>query len=371
MTDSVYDLNTLNLALDGTLEQFKDVYDYTYTVYQTIIEENGNVMPDTEELDRIAIPALVDEYMRLANKRLRMFTKNVKWVNIDASCFKVFSFVDSEKIKHFQWEYEWNLSWKNEGHHLTDEGEWYLKHDNGQFKLSKTAMDLDGFLKQFKLVVVRGVFHEIREDNPDYTPFDARRDVDARIKQRMKMRRDEYRVVNDADARPSKEPLWLYDSLVSTSCKRFGHKIEPAVYYAQSSIGVHVVKLPVHHCKNCNKYLMGKLSLSMFEACFGKFIVTIVRDELSRPDYREFQSESKLHLLGYNVREGKMSAIQRQSLLVYILEENRLSFFEVVATIENNIMRFQKIPRFYSAVQKWKDDLKFLSEYSLKKQLSK
>ena len=41
-------------------------------------------------------------------------------------------------------------------------------------------------------------------------------------------------------------------------------------------------------------------------------------------------------------------------------------FFEIVATLEQNIRTFERNYRMRNAVEKWHNDLKFLSEYMLK-----
>ena len=108
---------------------------------------------------------------------------------------------------------------------------------------------------------------------------------------------------------------------------------------------------------------MGKQTLNLFEACFGKFIIQIKRNMLGSGCAWDSFGESKLHELGYNVVEGKMTDVQRQELLISIIQGKIMTYFEVSATIEQNIRLFESQARMEKAVSKWRRDLKFLGEY--------
>lgn len=109
--------------------------------------------------------------------------------------------------------------------------------------------------------------------------------------------------------------------------------------------------------------MIGSLSFSLFKECCGNFVAQIRNLDHGHDSAWHLESESKLHQLGYNVEAGKLTLAQRQDLLIRILEAKQLSFFEIVNTIEQNIRIFDSHEIKQAAVEKWRDDLKFINEY--------
>ena len=125
--------------------------------------------------------------------------------------------------------------------------------------------------------------------------------------------------------------------------------------------------LPTHYCEACNRYMIGSLTLSLFKEFGGDFIGRTLKWLPGDSKAWSVLGESKLHKLGYNVIEGKLSTAERQNLLIAILEGKQLTFFEIVATIEQNIHMFESNPRMQKAVRKWQCDLSFVNSYMLNK----
>lgn len=132
-----------------------------------------------------------------------------------------------------------------------------------------------------------------------------------------------------------------------------------------------IVALPVHYCTQCNKYMMGELSFSLFGECFGNICVQIRKDSDCKSDFYDFEAASELFKLGYTARAGKLSDYERRRLLVEIWESGELSFAQIIATIENDIKRGQNNPIFANAVPKWRSDLKYINDYVARKERGK
>lgn len=365
MSSDIYSLSLTNLALDGSLDLFVDLYIFTYNAYLTKLQEKPDLISDRENWNAIMIPEILPEFELLAFRRIRIFTTKIKNVHIQERHFKRFNFFHIDKIKDFEFRKQFNEKWKYRGSSLYDER--YLKSDNWEFEFQETVIGLQHFVNEFKRIVIRAIRDEIQKDNPAYSIFDARNDVDARIAERMRMRHNECVVPQSIDYPPTEAPLFVFDALNSTACKINKHCVVSRKYYAHHVDGKTTVVLPVHYCEDCERYMIGSLSLSLFREYSGKFIAQITEFISDNNNEWGLRSESKLHQLGYNVVDGKLSLAERQNILISVIEGKQLTFFEVVATIEQNIRNFENNYRMQNAVAKWQTDLKFINEYMVHK----
>ena len=356
-----YSLTPLNLALDGTLEQFIDLYNFTKRVYLEELEETPLLITGNyrNNFDSYMIPKLLPKFETLAFRRLRIFTLKLKNIHLSERHFKRFSFFDEKKTASFESN--------KELYRVFDHLDIAKKYNDPLFAFHETIIDLEKFLEQFRFIVARAICEEIQKTNPDYTIFQAINDVDSRIQERMKMRRSEC-IVSIEDHPSTKEPLYLYDSLKNTACKKNNHTVIAKKYYAKHINGKQSVVLPAHYCKDCKKYMFGSQSLSFFKEYCGDFIVQTHYLFSPQDGFFAFTGESQLHKLGYNVVAGKLSAYERQNKLISILESKQLTFFEIVSTIEQDIRIFRNNPNMKNAVSKWRDDLQFINEYVLQKE---
>ena len=122
-----------------------------------------------------------------------------------------------------------------------------------------------------------------------------------------------------------------------------------------------------YYCEDCNKYFCGNLSYSLLRGYLGKFLAVIHDHSNENNDPWHIEGESNLHRLGYNVINGQMTLEERQNLLVSLLTNKLITYFEVVATIEQNIRIFDGNYRMRAAVEKWRSDLQFINAYMLEK----
>lgn len=365
MSADIYSLSLTNLALDGSLDLFVDLYRFTYSAYWAKLQKNPDLISDRETWNRLMIPEILPEFELLAFRRLRIFTTKIKSVHMQEHHFKRFDFIHEGKIKYFQHKKHFYEEWRHRGFSSYDER--YLHNDNLEFEFQETVIGLQHFVNEFKRIVIRAIREEIMKTNPGYSIFDARKDVDARIADRMKMRQSECVVPQSLDHPPTEAPLFVFDALNNTVCKTNKHRVVSQKYYASHVDGKSTVVLPVHYCETCDRHMIGSLSLSLFREFSGKFIAQITKLYSDGNNEWNLQRESKLHQLGYNVVDGKLSLAERQNILISVIEGKQLTFFEVVATIEQNIRIFESNYRMQNAVVKWRTDLKFINEYMMHK----
>ena len=317
-----------------------------------------------EHINRIAKSRILSDLNRVLGRYLEIFGVSGLKIIIQESHLKYFDFFDENRVHNIDFEIRMNQEWANKGYAWVEQK--YLSDMNSLYTIQNTMIGFDQFLDYFRRAVMRCICEEKQKNDTVYTIFQARRDVETSIGAYMKRCHHESMVSLNEKMELTEAPLYLYDALKSISCKREKHQIVPAKYYTMHMDGKNAIVLPVHFCVHCRKYLCGRISYSLFKLHFGR--VGIITQELSdESNCWNIHGESMLHQLGYNVVEGKMSSSERQNLLVSILESKQMTFFEIVASIEQNIRIFETNYRMKNAVQKWKEDLLFVNEYMASK----
>lgn len=368
MDGNNYSFTPANLAIEGSLELFLELYKYTESIYKGLCADKLFSEGHRKLYNSRAIPLISNEFDFLAWRRNRIFSN--KKIHITPDNFKLFDFFDKEKIKEFNEKCRMVSYFVDKGYILEADEKLYLDHlegNNNELPVEKCKISFETFLSKFKLVVVDALYKTELVTNPTYTIDKAYRDIKQRICSRIKKARDKYIIPIKDGLNLTSEPLYLYDSLNNTKCKLEKHNVISKNYYAPSMDGKSIVVLPAHYCEDCNKYLFGAISFSYFQDVYGKLVVR-KRSISSEGDLIwQIHGESKLHQLGYNVINGKLTPIERQAILVSILESKQLSFFEIVATIEQDIRNFSNHPKMRNAVEKWRQDLKYLNNYIIEK----
>ncbi|MGM9588492.1 MAG: hypothetical protein ACI3VA_13525 [Candidatus Limivicinus sp.] len=364
MSSNVFSLTLTNLALDGSLDLFVDLYKFTYNIYLNKLHETPWFIDNKSNWNWSTIPEILPEFELLAFRRLGIFTTKIKNIHLYPDHFKSFDFFDEKKVHDFEIMKQLNDERIRGGKKPFDER--YLKSDKEEFEFQETVIDLQQFVNHFKLIVIQAIQEEVHKQDPSYTVFDARRDVDSRIAERMQMRRNECVVPSNLNYPPTDATLFVFESLNKTKCKINRHHVVSKKYYARDIEGKRTVALPVHYCETCSRYMIGSLSLSLVREHCGKFIARTTRLTSDGNSNWGFLGETTLHQLGYNVVDGNLTASERQSLLICLVESNQLSLFEVIATIEQNIRMFANNHRMQNAIIKWRSDLQFLNEYIIK-----
>lgn len=169
-------------------------------------------------------------------------------------------------------------------------------------------------------------------------------------------------------AEPTDGELIVYDRLYSTTCHKESHPVVPSVFIAPQIFKPTLIKLPVHYCEQCKKHLIGIRTLDLYEDTFGKLLAEREYIDDNVNDYDGFALESRLHRYGYNVRQGIYTEEDRQMILMSLIDNNRMNYWEICKTLEQNIQMFYDYPNHQQAIQKWKEDLKFISDYVSEKE---
>lgn len=157
-----------------------------------------------------------------------------------------------------------------------------------------------------------------------------------------------------------------YKNLKLISCNQNHHDVREAIcrrklYKADASI-----RIPVHQCITCGKLFVGETTIIIFERYYGHIIAKYEGEEGNYTENEYFYydlGESKLHSLGYNVVEGRMTEGQRHQMLIDLYTDGEITFFEICRDLEYAIRLFGKNRKMVNAVKKWKRDLEFFNNW--------
>jgi hypothetical protein len=167
---------------------------------------------------------------------------------------------------------------------------------------------------------------------------------------------------------PHSSTLIVFKNLSRISCNTKNHSIIPKLITVDRMNDDVRVVLPVHYCETCNRVFVGNQTLSLFEKKYGHLLVDVDRSEFvgyNKSENFVFTGESKLHNLGYNVVRDNYTKSERQKLLLFLYERNKISYFEICRDLENAIRIFKSVPKFENAVRSWQDDLQFINEHCI------
>ena len=352
-----------NLALDGSLEKFRELYSSVCEIYAKQIGENTIYTLDPtycESQIKLEICELFSHFF-VETKNLYI-NQETRQIQIQLRNLKYFSFLDKHAIDSFLSLSDMLLGWGRASTDCLPEKYAYFRF-RGIRLVQHIAISFENFISQYIKVVSSAIFDEKSHHNSSISPSAIISSVEQNALHYFAKKKESCIININSENTPTNYPLYLYDRLINTGCYQEKHDIVSAKYFALQSQGNNLVILPVHYCKSCKKHLMGRESFDLFESCFGKFILQAKHYLPSSNSSYDMLGESKLHQLGYNVVAGKMSDLERQSLLISILNGKLLSYFEIASTIEQNIRIFDRHPKMLDAVTKWRRDLKFLGEY--------
>lgn len=130
------------------------------------------------------------------------------------------------------------------------------------------------------------------------------------------------------------------------------------------------VSILAAYCERCDKYFVLKrdfkrikqegVLLCQIEDKTAKYLAK------SRNYVVSYNSESRVHMLGYNVSQAKgYTDKQRKVILANIIENTNISKHEILSIIDVNIARHKTQENYSIAVKKWECDRKFVSEYRM------
>ena len=125
--------------------------------------------------------------------------------------------------------------------------------------------------------------------------------------------------------------------------------------------------IPVIYCKSCATYYILKKDYKLAKEK-GVILCQIIKkkDYENRTNNKNkiIGKESRIHELGYNVRQGsKYTNEQRQSILANIIENTDINKDEIQYLIRKCINQHKTQNNYSNAIRLWEADYQFLSTY--------
>ena len=158
--------------------------------------------------------------------------------------------------------------------------------------------------------------------------------------------------------------LMVYQDIENIPCQKRGHNIitlHKSVPLLNKSTSI---RIPVHFCKNCGKSFIGEKTLEYCIQNYGKLNIRIKQAEPQDAVYSKgFSDESQLHSYGYNVVAGGLTTKDRRDILVRLLNQNLMTYEEIRRDLETSIYIFENRESYQAAIDKWRGDLKFITDY--------
>ncbi|MCC8152519.1 MAG: hypothetical protein LIO96_14045 [Lachnospiraceae bacterium] len=329
-----WSLTPANLAEIGEVDEFYETYLKIREIYEDLLAPYANECKawngqDYDKQVRKAVMNICDPVL-LRNRRL--FTNDDIILHANAYGFE-----------HFQFCY-------------------YELPEDSILTLTCRLCDFDGFLREFQVAVTRILYRRRLREKPQYKfePFfqEVNTHIDLVVKQWGS--NQEWHAGKLVNEPLTDEPLYKYESLISTTCHREHHKVEPAVYIAASMDRESIIRIPCHYCTECKKYYIGAITYSIFMKNYGRMVFEkyVMNSEGWEA---KLQNESKLHRLGYNVIKDGMTENERQSLLLWLLDHKRITYREISETLEWNIRQFENSFPHRFAVREWMADQEYIS----------
>ena len=126
----------------------------------------------------------------------------------------------------------------------------------------------------------------------------------------------------------------------------------------------------VMFCKGCGQYFVSIVTLEQYKTIYGGILMECkVSHDFSPNQYSwfYFAPDSVLSRCGYTVKES-VSRDYRHAILRYILETGKATKHEIIEKINSFISFRDNQPKYEGACQRWREDIKFVSEYKIHKQ---
>lgn len=232
--------------------------------------------------------------------------------------------------------------------------------------LTVRILRFSSFLFELCNLVVQIMFLRMQRERPKITKEYIISHVEKTIADSERKTSELKPILKQNDFVSPEAGLYMFQSLCLISCNMQNHIVIPKLYEVDLIGDSSQITVPVHFCITCGRCFIGAKTLAVYEKMYGKFFVPINREknqELGNSFFSELNTESLLHSLGYNVVEGKMTEKERRDLLVYLVQNQKISYFHVCRDLENAIRIFRDVETHQMAVNKWMADLKYISEY--------
>lgn len=126
--------------------------------------------------------------------------------------------------------------------------------------------------------------------------------------------------------------------------------------------------IPAAYCEMCDTYFVLKKDYQ-FAKTHGVILCPVI--DMTKKENLQTQkflstSESRIHQLGYNVRQGNgYTKEQRQLILANILENTNISKHEIESCILRPMQQHRNQNNYADAVKAWEQDLDFVRSYQI------
>lgn len=138
---------------------------------------------------------------------------------------------------------------------------------------------------------------------------------------------------------------------------------------------IHCIQVPAGYCKACNIYFLLESDFRVAKSQ-GVLLCQLISKEkyasgLNSTEEVMLKPESLLHQSGYNVNAlDGLTSMQRQLILSYVLDNKLYTVNGLLSFLDWLINRNNRVTskNMSSALQKWREDRKFVANYDLEKQ---
>lgn len=241
-----------------------------------------------------------------------------------------------------------------------------IKKGSKALSLSISLLSFPAFLVELEFLVLRILHTRKTYTLPKISLEMVYTELDHHIKAVTEQCKKDRLAPREYSGDTDENILIIYKLLTLISCNQNNHTVVPTKYFADLLDGTGRVALPVHHCETCGKYFIGRKTLDIYQKIYGRFYIRTKIEKYGcskSPFGTDLNFESELHSMGYNVVQGKLSTKERRDILLYLLNNKKLSYFQICRNIEMCINIFNNSPMHAAAVSKWESDLLFIGEY--------
>lgn len=327
------------LAVLGILDDFYDLYCSLRMLYEAAITARINNTYRQKpfwptEIDQQCIKDVRKLCEPLMNKYLYLFSESEFRIHATAYGFASFSMINTKK-------------------------------SSIPCRLDCSLVSFASFLNQL-LCAISTIIHRYRSyHEPDIEYRQVCNEINTHIDVCVANQESNCYIPANTSIATTDDTLYVYSSLSSAKCYRQQHHVFPSRFIADLLNDSGRISLPVHYCRDCQRYFIGRITLSLFDKRFGKSVMRRYSQDSTSDFYESFCQESKLHQFGYNVVDGEMSSAERHALLIFLLQHKKITYHEICVTLERNIEMFQNRPNYQIAVKKWMEDSVFIGQHIL------
>ena len=158
--------------------------------------------------------------------------------------------------------------------------------------------------------------------------------------------------------------LYIYRGNIK--CKRLNHHVIPATAVV-ILLNDETIQLNVEYCTNCKKFYLSYDVYEEYRNRYGVLIGNLRFEESGNySGYYDLALESPLKLCGYNVgQKDSFSSQQRKFILSSIIHNKIMTKLDVIRYLSYFIKMNGARLGNDLAVEKWREDLRFVQEYNI------